>query len=236
MAHRPNFSRGAHSACLALAVSVPLALSSAQGCPRSPAAPFCSASVVPVAWLSGAALQLRLSARAPFIAALAPRHPLPALSGLRARPARPALPFCPRLVPRLLTLVRLPPSWLVRGVPQAPLRVGSAAATSAVGAHAGTRSGLCGEKFGVKLSSASPCGPAVTTPRPMTTNTTPATFSCSCAPTPSSRLCCWPGSPTWTSSRLPWGFALNVFTVAQQDCPLADHDSLNPDLGHALWR
>ena len=38
----------------------------------------------------------------------------------------------------------------------------------------------------------------------VTTNTTPATLSCSCAPTPTSRLCCWLGSPTWISSWLPW--------------------------------
>ena len=123
---------------------------------------------------------IRLSARALLVAAPAPRHLLPALSSLPARPARPALPFCPRLVPRLLT----------------PMR--------AVGAHAGIRSGQCGAKFSVKLSPASPCGPAATTPRPTTAYTTPATLSCSCAPTPSSRLCCWPGSPTSITSRLPW--------------------------------
>ena len=30
-------------------------------------------------------------------------------------------------------------------------------------------------------------------------------------------------------------FALDVFIVAQQDFPLADHNSLNHDLGRALW-
>ena len=82
--------------------------------------------------------------------------------------------------------VRLPPGWLVRGVPQAPLRLGGAAATSAVGAHAGTRSGLCGVKISFKLSPAPPCWPAVTIPRLTTTNTTPAMLSCSCVPRPSS--------------------------------------------------
>ena len=54
-------------------------------------------------------------------AAPAPR-PLPlALSNLRAWPVRPTLPPCPRTAPRLLTPVRLPPGWLVRGVPWAPL-------------------------------------------------------------------------------------------------------------------
>ena len=61
-------------------------------------------------------------------------------------------------------------------------------------AHAGTRSGRCGVKFGVKLSPSLPCGAAAAKP---------ATVSRSCAPTPSSRLSCWPGSPTWLSSRLP---------------------------------
>ena len=45
--------------------------------------------------------------------------------------------------------------------------------------------------------------PATATPRP-TTSTTPATPSCSFAPTPSSRLCSGPASPTWTSSWLSW--------------------------------
>ena len=67
--------------------------------------------------------------------------------------------------------------WPVKGNPQALLRLGGAAATSAVGAHAGTRSGRCGLKFGVKLSSSLPCGAAAATPRPMTTSTTPATLS-----------------------------------------------------------
>ena len=30
-------------------------------------------------------------------------------------------------------------------------------------------------------------------------------------------------------------FALDVFTIAQQDYPLADHNSLNHDPGRALW-
>ena len=107
--------------------------------------------------------------------------------------------FAPRVA-------RLPPGWLVRVVPQAPLRLGGAAATSA--AHAGTRSSLCGVKFSFKLSPAPPCGPAVTIPRPTTTNTTPAKLSYSCVPAPSLRLCCWPGSPTWMSSWLPWAAGL----------------------------
>ena len=31
-------------------------------------------------------------------------------------------------------------------------------------------------------------------------------------------------------------FALDVFTVAEQDYPFADHNKLNRDLGLALWR
>ena len=67
----------------------------------------------PPAWLSRAASQLRLSARPPPIAALAPWHLLSALTSLRASQARPAPPPCSRPSPRPLTLVRLPP-WLAR--------------------------------------------------------------------------------------------------------------------------
>ena len=94
---------------------------------------------------------------------------------------------------------------LVRGVPQAPLRLGGATAVSAVG----TGSGLRGAKFSVKLSLASPCGPAATTPRLMTTNTTPATLSCFCVPTVDELMVA-------TECR----FALDVFIVAQQDYPI----------------
>ena len=112
--------------------------------------------------------------------------------------------------------VRLLPGWHVRGVPQEPLRLGGAAATTAAGAHTGTRSRRCGEIQRQALACLAMCA----APRQMTTNTTPATLSCSCAPTPLSRLCCWPGSPTWMSSWLPWcRFALAVFTIAQQGLP-----------------
>ena len=108
--------------CFAPAASLTLALSSPQSCSRSasrlhPAQP---------AWSHWPGFQElpprpRLSALSPRTAAPAPR-PLPlALSNLRARPVRPTLPPCPRTAPRLLTPVRLPPGWLVRGVPWAPL-------------------------------------------------------------------------------------------------------------------
>ena len=53
------------------------------------------------------------------------------------------------------------------------------------------------------------------------------TFLLLCAD--SSRLCCWPGSPTWMvlMVAVECRFALDVFTIARQDYPLADHDSFS---------
>ena len=79
------------------------------------AAPSCSVSAVPLGWPSRAEPRLRLSAPPPLTAALAPPPLLLTLSCLRAQPTRLALPPRPRLLPRLLTPVRLPPGWQVRG-------------------------------------------------------------------------------------------------------------------------
>ena len=62
--------------------------------------------------------------------------------------------------------------------------------------------GPCGARFSFKLLLAPLCGPAVMTPRPTRTTTTPATLSCSCARTPSSRPCCLPDSLTWKSLKV----------------------------------
>ena len=166
--------------------------------------------------------RLRLSALPPPTAAPAPQPLLMALASLRARPARLALPPCPRPVPRLVTPVRLPPGWQVRGVPQAPLRLGGAAATSVAGARAGIPSGRRGAKFSVMSSFALPCGSAATTPRPTSTSTTTATPSCSCAPTlvePVPLSCLTDVDELIVA--LGCRFALDV-TIAQQVRPLAD--------------
>ena len=82
-----------------------------QGC-RQSASQLNSAQSARSHWpLPRAASQLRLRARAPPIAAPAPRHLLLVLVSLRAPLARPALSPSPRLVSRLLTPVRPPPCW-----------------------------------------------------------------------------------------------------------------------------
>ena len=69
----------------------------------------------------------------------------------------------------------------------------------------------------------------------LTTTTTPAMFSCSCART-SSRLCCLLGSLTWTSSWPPWAAGLPwTSSVAQQDYPVADREPGLCDRGLATW-
>ena len=133
-ARRANLSRGARPACLALAASLPLALSRTQGCSQSTLRLHSAQS----AWPHWPGCQELPPSSARAVGLLPSPLRLPGicyqpLLGLRARRAWPALPFFPSLVPQLRTPVRLPPRWLVRGVPQAPLRQGGAAAISAVG-------------------------------------------------------------------------------------------------------
>ena len=117
-----------------------VSLSQTQGCPQSaprlrPAQP---------ARLQRAVLLPRLSVLAPP-AAPAPLHLLSALVSLLAPLASPAPPPCPPSAPRLLTPVRLPPSWPARDLLTA-LRRG-AVAMSDGGAQGGTRNGPCGVRF-----------------------------------------------------------------------------------------
>ena len=202
-AHRTALHRGARPARFAPAASSSL-FSTPQGCSQS-------------------ASRLHLAQSAWSHAASAPQPLLLALSSLRARPAQLALPPCPRPVPRLVTQVRLPPGWQVRGVPLAPLRPGGAAATSVAGARAGIPSGRRGAKFSVMSSFALPCGSAATTPRPTSTSTTTATPSCSCAPTlvePLPLSCLTDVDELIVA--LGCRFALDVFTIGQQVRPLVD--------------
>ena len=115
---------------------------------------------------------------------------------------------------RLLTQVRLPPGRLAEVAPLAPLRQGVANVTSTAGERHVTLNARCGVRFGVKTLPALQCGPAAPIPHPMMMSTTPATPSCSCLPTPSSRPPCSRNVLRWTSSfmvALSCRFALDIF-------------------------
>ena len=172
----------------------PLPLIHTQRPLRAAVGQFCSASAaLPLAWRSRVALERSCSPPSPSP---------PSRHQSAGAPPPPAPPPCPCLTARLLTLKRLQPSWLVRALP-APLRPGGAVATSVGGAHASKRNGPCGSRSSLKISAVPPCGLAVMIPRLTVTTTIPATPFCSCARTPSSRLCCWPGSRRWTICKSP---------------------------------
>ena len=162
---------------------------------------------------------VRLTARSPPTAAPAPRPLVLALSSPGARTARPVPPPRPRLAAQLSQCVCRPAG--KSRSPLAPLRLGVANVTSTAGERDATPNSRCGVRFSVKTSPALQCGPASPIHHPMLMRTTSATPSCSCFPPPSSR----PPLHSDLSEldelmvALSCRFALDVFTVAQQDRP-----------------
>ena len=80
-------------------------------------------------------------------------------------------------------------------------------------------------RFSFKLSFAPLCGPVVMTPRPTTTSTTPATLLCADALI-ALVLLVGLTDVDELNSALGCRFAPDVCTMAQQDHPLANQDSL----------
>ena len=174
-------------------------------------------AALPPAWQSSAPPP-RLSAVASPAFAAAHRLLLPCLRSPETLPAPLAPPQCPHLTARLLARLRPLPSRLV-GTPPTPLRLGGAVAISDDGAHAS-----------LKFSAASPCG-CCDDSSSTTTNTTPATPSCYCVLTPSSRLCCYPACRRLTS----WGSLLGAGSLwmsspSSRTTPVADQGSTLIDL------
>ena len=165
----------------------PLALVRALPCPsglRLDVGRFWSArAALPLTWQSSAAPRLRRSALASLAPASARRPLLPSSRNRRIPRAPSALPHCPRFAVRLPICTRPPPSRLIR-ILLAPLRLGGAAVTNAVDAHA--ESSMWRE---------------IQPQARRRFSTTWATPDCCCAPTPSSRLRCHPASRSLMSSR-----------------------------------
>ena len=150
------------------------------------------------------------------------------LLGLRAALARPALPFFPRLVPRLpsASAARLARQRSSSGAAEARRR----SPRQAPGAHASVWCEIWRQALACLAESDD------TSSGDDEHNTSNAFLLwCATAHTAPVLLA---GLTHVDEPMVALGcrFALDVFTVAQQGLPFADHDSLNHDHGHALWR
>ena len=120
----------------------------------------------------------------------------------------------------------------MRGLPQAPPRLGDANGTSTAGERAATPSGRCGVRFSVKLPPASPCGPAamiscLTTTSTNTDNAALLLFGHALvAPVLLSGL----SATDELLAAVTCRFALDIFTIVQQGHPVAVEEATPMDL------